>query len=253
MEIQVTKTLAVLVMLGASLVTGCGGDEGQKSTAGSKTPESSTSSPAAEPDPVDQAIAESALLTLGDFPAGWEAKPADEDDAEDDESQHRIADCLGVAYEDFYDGDSGASADSKDFANENDDEIFNSVSVGADESRMKARFAIAATEKYRECTLEELRTVMKEAAAEEGDFEVGEASLNEISFDKFGDESTAFRVTIPVEAEGMSLDVTLDLVLVRVGRAVTTVTAQSLLTSIDAAELSEYVKIATDRLASELA
>lgn len=249
---MITKWVAVLFVL-AVLLTGCGRED---EAADSSRPDEGGQSEAENdddvqaPSPADQAVAEAALLTLDDFPAGWEAQPADEDE-EDEETQRRIAECVGVAYEDLYQGDSSATADSQKFVSTDDSEVSNSVNVGADEDWAANAFEIASRPEFRECTIDETRKAIDEAAEEE-DLEVGELSLNEISFDDYGDDTLAFRLTIPLEVQGLSLEATGDFVLVRVGRALTTVTTFSTETPFDVETLSEFTRIATDRLTEEL-
>jgi hypothetical protein len=247
-----TRKLAAALCALAVLGVGCGDDD----EGGTGEPEQSAPADngpdghAHSPDPADLAIADASLLTLDDFPAGWEAQPA-EDDGDDRESQTRIAECVGVDYEDLYSGDSGASAESPTFVSGNDEEISSTVKVATDERWAANAFEIAAQPKFRECLLEETTTAVEEAAAGE-DFEFGDPSINEISFDDYGDGTLAFRLTIPVEAEGFSLEVTTDFILVRVGRAQTTVSAQSTGSPFDVAELSALMKVAADRLTQEL-
>lgn len=240
------RTVVPLSLLAAVLV-GCGGDDEGKASPDDRTSSAPSPTASATPDPAELAIAESAVLTLDDFPAGWQAKDADEQSEDDLRSRRRVAECVGVDYDDLYITTAEARVDSQDFVSEDDDELSNTVSVTTDEERAASSFAILAGEKYRACALDEVRTNMKELAEEE-DVEVGEASLNEISFDDYGDETTAFRVTLPIRAEGTSVEFYLDFVAVRVGRAATTVSVQSSYTAFDSAELSEYVRITTDRL-----
>ena len=240
------KSTAALAVL-AAMVTGCGGEDAKGAD---RKDERSSASAAPTPNATDAAIAQASLLTLSDFPAGWEAKAPDQDD-DDEDAQRRLADCVGVPFEDLDQRGHRSKAESKDFVSEDDDEISNSVAVITEQTRTTRAFAIVSSAKYRECALEELKSAMKDAFDDEG-YEITDISLNELSFDDFGDETSAFRVTATVEAEGMEIDVIVDYVFVRVGRAVTTITAQATFSPFDSAELSEYVQIAAERLAAEL-
>ncbi|MBO9522773.1 MAG: hypothetical protein J7518_14670 [Nocardioidaceae bacterium] len=235
------KAAAVLVVL-AALVSGCG-SEGPKSSGSGPT------TPVEKADPADVAIAKGSLLVLADLPSGWEATTLGDED-EDKKARHHIATCMGVAYEDLYAKSSEATAHSKTFESEDDDEISNNVVVTEDEARAKSIFALISSEKYRACALTEVKAGIKKNI--DDDVKLGTISLNEVSFDEYGDETTAFRVTANLETQGTSVEVALDYVAVRVGRAATTVTAQASFSPFGTDELSTYVKIATDRLTAQL-
>lgn len=205
-----------------------------------------------EPDPQDQRIAEAALLTLKDFPAGWEAvAPEDEDDER--AGQEKIAECVGVEYDDLYD-DTNAEATSPDFTNELEEELSVTVSVG-DEDRSERAFEIATRPEFRECLAEGMNDEIKanaEADSSKG-VEVGDVSVNELSFPSLGDESLAFRMTIPISASGLDLDAVIDFVGVRVGRAQTHLTSFGVGTQLSTDEFVRYARLAANRLESKLA
>lgn len=248
-EIDVTKFSAALLCL-AFAAAGCGGGSDTKTNSGTPSNSASTSSPTANPsNGADQAIAEGSVLVLGDFPSGWEAKAPDED--KDDAANHRIAKCMGVDYDELYGGTSG-DADSKDFENSDDESISNSVQVSPDDARAERAFALASTDKFPECLLSEAEDYIKKAAADKGDVKVGKLSFNQLSFNNFGDESIAYRLTIPMSTQGFDIDVIGDFVLVRVGRATTLISSQSFSSPLDISELSNFAKIATDRLVENL-
>src|SRR5262245_3057457 len=83
-----------------TLVAACGGDDDGDSSGGT-TEGTEAHGPADDPrseseQADDQAAAEAMLLTLADFPSGWEEVPADEEDDGNDELTADLADCLGV-------------------------------------------------------------------------------------------------------------------------------------------------------------
>lgn len=245
-----TKTFPVVLLSLALAVAGCGGGN---SNSESKKPSKSDSSsgPTATPstNPADQAIAEGSVLTLGDFRSGWEAKAADNDD--ESASDHRIAKCAGFDYDSYYGSNTG-DAYSKDFTSSDDETISNEVTIQADEALSTTNFATSRTEKFRGCFEAEAQRRIEDGAKGEKNFKVGKASLNELSFDHFGDESFAYRLTIPVTTEGTDVDVYGEYIVIRVGRAQTVVIAQSTFSPFDADELAKLAKAATDRLTAQL-
>lgn len=243
-----------LVLLGA-----CGGDDEGNDDA--DAPDTSSTAPGTpsesasptEVDPGDQAIAEAALLTLQDFPPGWEASPADEEDDDARENREFIATCMGVDYDDLY-NDSNAKADSPDFTSENDEELSVSVQVDSSEESMATAFELASRPEYRECVAEGLSDILEEQAEEaDEDVEIGELTLNELSAGSFGDDTVAFRATVPMEVQGFNLDVTMEFVVVRVGRAQTGLTTLGVGSNLSTEEFIGYVELAVKRLEDALA
>ena len=81
---------------------------------------------------------------------------------------------------------------------------------------------------------------------------VGDVTVNELSFARQGDESVAFRVTMPITSSGFSFDYVCDFVVVRIGRAQVVTTAFSLGGTVDAEELNNYVSLGVGRLQDAL-
>lgn len=243
------------------ILTACGGNDDDKDasavessdpTASSDEPEEETSP--SSPDPADLKIAEAALLTLADFPVGWEAVPAEDDD-QDVEGQEEIAECIGVDYDELYDG-SNAEAQSPAFTNEDDEDVSVEVTVDATEEEMAEAFAIAASPEFRECVTEAAGDAMEEAFADAEDegAEVGDITLNEVSLGSYGDETVAFRLTIPIEMEGFNLEATGDFAVVRVGRGMTFLDSTRFsFGSMTTEDFVGYVELAAQRLESALA
>lgn len=242
----------------AILLAGCGdgGDGGGGDATGADGAEQADQSPAeasdaAEVDPADQAIAEDALLTLQDFPAGWEAAPSDDDD--DREGREEIAACVGVEYEELY-GGTTAEASSPDFTSEHDEQVSVAVKVDPDESSMAHAFEIGARPEFRECMAENIAKAVDESLAESGeDAEIGDISINQMSFGSYGDETLAFRMTIPMTAQGFNIDVITEIAIVRIGRAQVNLTSFGVGSTISTSEFTEYVELAAARLEESLA
>jgi hypothetical protein len=245
-----SKIAAVLLAL-VFFLPSCGGDDGED-TSGETKENKSSESTTPEPDPADQAIAESSLLTLQDFPAGWEAEPAD-DDEDSSLDKDALAECVGVEYDELYD-DSAAEAESRTFISPQDEEIDHEVGIASDEEWTRSVFEITSGDKWRNCVAEQMQSSIADAVKKEDkDAKVGDVTVNEMGFESFGDETTAMRVTIPLEVNNFNIEASLDFVAVRVGRAMMIVTASSVGTGLSADELAEFVDIAVKRLDQELA
>ena len=210
------RTLAALAATTfAFALTGCGEDGPSREPA------------AADAD--NMPIAEASLLTLDDFPSGWEAVPTNEADEQDSEkSREAIAECMGVDYEALYSDGSGR-AQSPDFTSEYDEEVSVSVTVYDDVASAEEPFDLGSSAEFRDCSADVAGESIEEAADEAGeDAEIGDISLNEISFDDFGDETSAFRATIPISVQGFEVEALLDAVFVRVDRAIISISSSLL-------------------------
>lgn len=234
-------TLALFASLSLAL-SGCGGgDDG-------------SARETAAPNAANMPVAEASLLTLGDFPSGWEAVPADEADQQDtEESREAIVSCMGVEYEELYSDGSGR-ADSPDFTSEFDEVVSVSVTVYDEVADAEAPFELGASAEFRDCSADVAAESIQRAADESGeDAEIGDISLNEISFDKFGDSTSAFRATIPIAVSGFEVEAVIDAVFIRVDRAIIAISSSGVGSSISTDEFEGYVQIVTDRLSTELA
>jgi len=164
-----------------------------------------------EVDPADQKIAEESLLVLKDFPSGWEAADAEQEDDTDRQQKEKIAKCAGVDYGELY--DLGAKAQSQDFTSEYDETVSSTASLAADESTMKRAIEIGASAEFRKCSAEGVSDAAAANLKESGeDAKIGKVTVNELSFDSFGDEINAFRVTVPITVQGFEVEATADII-----------------------------------------
>lgn len=265
--LSTSRQLVVPLVTGLFFLTACGGNgdsgpddrdlsasaEANPSEGSSSEPATETASPAPTEPAVDveadKAVAEAALLTLQDFPAGWEAAPPDEGDEDDRSSREDIADCVGVDYDQLYD-EENVEANSPTFTAENDNEVEHKVSLAADEADMVEVFEIAGSAKFLECAGQSVKDAIADAAEDGVSF--GDVTVNQLSVGSFGDETLAYRVTVPVEAEGLSFDLKLETAIVRVGRGQVNITTTSLFSEVPTSELAGYVDVATKRLQETL-
>lgn len=244
------------------LLAGCGGDDGKanakpdQASSSSPTDSGTPTVPSSSPtiDPADQKIAESALLELSDFPIGWVSEPADKTDEDDEAGQRDIAKCMGVAFEDLY-PQTNAEAESPDFTSENDETVSAKVTIDPTDEVTINRFELTASEKFRQCSADGVVKGMKETFedAENEGATIGEVTLNNVSIGSYGDDTVAFRMTIPYAVQGFNAEVTGTFVIVRVGRAQTSVSDLQVSGGMSAGEFAEYVDKATKRLQGALA
>lgn len=253
--------LPTAVLLLAVALTGCGGNEDEKATGDdrpdtSATPDSPPSitddSTAASSDPspdvaADQAIVDASVLTLKDMPAGWTAQAPDDED-ENVEGKTKIAKCVGLDYDDLY-NDTNPSAESDEFTSPEEKEVSVEVGLSATEEWMTNAFEIFSSSKFRECVVSSLE---EDFESEDG-VEVGEISINEMSFNPIGDEVSAFRMTMPLSSDGFDFEVIGDYVVVRIGRGQVVLSTFSLGSPLSVEEAEGFARLSVDRLAKGLA
>jgi hypothetical protein len=161
----------------------------------------------------DEEAAEAMLPTLADLPPGWEESATPEEDVEDEELNAEFAACLGV---DLSELDPINPDATRDFTSADDEEIRVGVAFTPSPAVAHRAFEILNDDAVPRCFGEAVRATSAEGLPE--GVEVGDATFNRLSFAPLGDESLAFRLTLPMSAEGFDVDLFFDWVFVRVGR-----------------------------------
>ena len=246
-RITVRRALLVvaLVLLGA-----CSDSDDSDDDAG-REETTTTDSEGNTGDPEHQAIADAAVLTLDDMPTGWEAAPPEDEEqqeAEEDDADQAMADCLDIDVSELQ-GDS-PTADSR-FVNSDDEQVSSEVTVAASETEVQAGIDRIRDEAGQSCFLEVIQYIAQDSFASDGDIEVGEATFNELSFEDLGDDSIAFRLTVPISSQGIDVDLYVDYVLVRKGRAGVQTSFHTVFTPFDAAQALELTETVVDRIPTD--
>jgi hypothetical protein len=199
-------------------------------------------------EPQAQERAESILLTLTDFPDGWRAEGATEDDEESDEA---FAECIGADYSAFtMIGD----AESDDFAMgetavaSSDAQVFENEQMAAD---AVAEFAEGLGNEAADTCMSEML-----GGFEDEDVEITGAGVSELSFTPPPgvDDANAWQVVVTVEgkagsqAEGLSVAAYADLVQLRIGVETAEVTTTDIQTPFDPELRDELVAAVAARM-----
>ena len=224
-------------------------------TAAASTPP--TSSGTTEVEGPDQEAAEAALLTLADFPAGWTEEPEEDGNDLGAESRRRVTECVGGEGEELLDL-GGALAESGNFRGPDNEVVEESVAV-VDEAVAEdfmARFGAAGVE---ECFADSMQQTMDEfvsdppdpSATFPPDATIGTVTAERLEVAPAGDELVAYRIVIPLSTQGITVDIVLDAVLVRSGRAVAAVSFQSVVSPFPSEDVEHYVDLAVERLPSK--
>lgn len=161
---------------------------------------------AAAPRDSDTRSAKRSLLTLRDFPKGWE------------QSKKLDITVVCPAYTQARRDASGAGS-SPQFAKGYFLEAASSVYRYADEATAKRAFRAIASRETQQCYADETTKTLKDGGASE----VRKVRVRQLTLQRLGDERAGTRFVFPVTAAGVSLDVTVDLTYVRSGRALSLV------------------------------
>lgn len=236
-SVPLTALLVVAVLLG-----GCeGADEGDAGDAADARTEARFRA--------DQAVAEDARLRASDLGDEWEANPAT--DRELPESQQAIAGCVGEDPDVLYPDDQPRAL-SPTFVSPDDRELSSQVDIAATVEVADVRFGHLTSPKAIDCIGAELQRYLEEGDAFEGqDVEIGEVQVRRLDVDGVGSESTGFRVSVPLAAEGNEVEVHLDYAVARVGRALVSVRASSLVDPFPTDVLGGLTDVVVDRIDEE--
>jgi hypothetical protein len=173
-----------------------------------------------------RALGSRALLRLSDFPTGWKAEPKEKNQPAQPQLLKSVANCLHVSAS-LLGNSNPATVESPDFSEANGASIENSVtflpSVAVAKERLGVfeqtqtpsclRMAVTAMVNYK------LQHPSKPSEKLPAGVTVGATTLARISFPTFGEQLVAFRITLPIMGDGISIKVYLDGVFLREGRA----------------------------------
>jgi hypothetical protein len=195
-----------------------------------------------------QEHAEAAVLQLSDFPDGWRATAAEEEDeAGDDE----FRECIGADYSAFT---ITGEASSDDFSmGESAEASSQSAVFDSEDAAAEAFEAFSAgmeSESMNEC----MQKFIEEGAETDVEVEIGDVELGELSFTPpaESDDAHAWQLAIPFEitsgaGAGLSPTVYLDMVALRERNTIALVQAIDVLTPFDSELRDQLVAAVADR------
>jgi hypothetical protein len=255
--------LAAAVLVSSLIIAACDSEDDSSDTpAGAEAATTEAESDAATPiEPAateaaptqdieaDTAVAQAALLTLADFPPGWSETPSDNED-DNPEAERALAECAGVDGDKLVDTE--AEAETGRFSDP-DGETFIDQTVGlmASEDEAAAALPDVTSTDVLTCFSDVYNDLFADSL-DDGDLpddtEFGEISVARLNVTPVGDETAALRVAVPVSVSGITVDVTVDLVVTRVGRSLSGLSFQSTFNPIDIGILDDYNALAASRL-----
>jgi hypothetical protein len=204
----------------------------------------------------DKAAAEAASLRLSDFPAGWTSSPQDKSpnypnlDAE-------VAKCLGVSVQEL--NHSGpADVDSPDFSDSDNNTVSSSVGYAPNVAKAEQEFSVISGPNVPSCLTPAVQKLVSYAIAHPSDpsntlppgATIGASTVAQMSFPAFGDQSIAYRVTIPVNVKGLTVSLYLDIISATKGRAGAELDFEGVGTPIASDQEEHYVGLVVGRMAN---
>jgi hypothetical protein len=211
-------------------VCACGGGDDDAESGGSNGASS------VEVDAAAQERAEAVLLQLSDFPTGWRASAAEE---EDESGAEKLRECIGVDYSQLT---RTGEADSQDFAQGESAEVSSSATVFADEGQAEAWWDEytrgMSANGAEDCFQETIEDSFSESG--QSGVKVGEVDVGQLSFTPPAgvDDASAWQVVVPVEitsgaGEGLSPNAYIEFVVLREGDTAAVVQTSDVLTEFE--------------------
>jgi hypothetical protein len=251
--------LGALVVVGLASLAACGGSSSSPSV--STVAPGGTTAPTGSTVPsqdiaADKAAAEAASLKLSDFPTGWTSTPQS-DTSGYPNVDAEIAKCLGVSEEEL-NHKGPAHVDSPDFSDANNNTVSSSVGYAPSVPQAQHEFAIISSPKVPAClgpAVEKLVTYAANHPSNASDTlpagtTFGTPTVAPMSFPTFGDESVAYRVTIPVNTKSLTVSFYLDTVTARKGRAGAGLDFEGVGTPFPSDQEEHYTTLVVDRMAN---
>jgi hypothetical protein len=251
------QLIGSMVSIGLLVVSGCGGSSTPKTATGA-TSEATTSATTMPPQDVtaDKAAALSAALKLSDLPTGWTGVPHTNSPSSPSVDT-ALAACLGVPVERL-NKNGPADVDSPDFSDANNNSISNSLGYTPSAAAAQSELATFQDPKVPGCLATALTAYVKDQAAHPANpsdtlppgVSFGAATVAQESFPTIGDQSIAYRVTVPVSAQGQSITVYVDLVVAIKGRAGVEMDFTSLSTPFPSDQEASLITLVVGRLSN---
>jgi len=233
----------VLVVAGASLLLAACGGSGSTSAGSSTTTSSgssaSTGTSGASNRAADKAASSAAVLKLSDFPSGWTSTPRSSNTSVPAVDK-QLAQCLHVSVS-LLDSSDPSNVDSPDFNGPNNATVDDSVSFAANQGQAQQAFTVLSEPQAPQCLSTALNSYVQYSIAHPTSSSdtlpagttFGQVTAASLSFPTIGDKSVAYRVTIPVTAEGQQIAIYVDFIVSGKGRAGSILTGESVNTTPD--------------------
>lgn len=204
----------------------------------------------------EEAFAEAELLTLSDMPLGWTEDPVDGDDTPNDEvaaARRDFVGCVGTDGDKMFDFARTVAATGT-FTSPDSATVVHTIAID-DDATVDQFMSSFSAEGVETCLADNIGPVLAAGMANPDpadplpdDLTFGDATVERLDVAQAGDETFAYRITMPLTLDGVDVKLFVDLVATRVGNAVSGIEAQSGITPFDSNQLDSLIEAAANRL-----
>ncbi len=228
---RLIRTASGVLVLSLTMASCSSGGKSATSTslpsgASSSIPTTSTTTQPSQNVAADKALSHAASLKLSDFPTGWTSQPNNPNPNVPNVDQS-LASCLHTSAS-LFNRNSPTQVQSPDFSDSNGDTVNSQVTYSASASIAEPGLALLQSPRMPSCLQTAVSTLISYALAHPSNpsdsvpsgVSVGQTTVDQMSFPTLGDQTIAYRVTVPVSAASLNIDAYVDGVWIRKGRAV---------------------------------
>jgi hypothetical protein len=238
----------VVVLLPAVIVAGCGGGSSTQTSKSTTTQNSQAQITA------DRSIASKALLLLSDFPAGWTQTPRE--GGSQPQLAAEVAACLHVSAS-LLEEAKPTEVESPQFQEVHDNSVENSATVLPTNAAATEYVKVFKEAQAPSCLATAVTKLLaadeqKESGKLPAGSSFGAASVEPLSFPAEGDQSVAYRISLPFKTTSVTVTFYLDAILAQAGRGYTSLTFTGVGAPIDATMEESLVKLTVERLSQAL-
>jgi hypothetical protein len=164
------------------------------------------------------------VLRINDFPTGWSTSPDDSDNSDSKKQDAELAHCLNVPLGEISGpaGKDEAEVDTPDFnapgGNPSTSEDV-SISTTHEETQEMNVLSQSSASGCLSTYLNELLKMELSSDKSTKGVTVGHLTVGNVSFPTLGDQTVAFRASVPISGEGISISVYVDPIFMRLGNA----------------------------------
>jgi hypothetical protein len=203
----------------------------------------------------DKSLAVAANLRLSDFPAGWTSTPQSSTTTGPHGLVAQLLSCLHTNLS-VLNTNSPTRASSSDFSDSSGDTVSSSVNYLTATSDAQAEMSVLTSAQFPSCFATAVNDVLNYEVNNPSStgttlpagVTLGHASFNQMSFPSYGDQTVAYRSTIPISYDGLNPSVYADFVITRKGRALAALLFESTVTPPDSSLEEQLTGIVVGRL-----
>jgi hypothetical protein len=246
-------TLLVTVM---ALAQGCGGSSKTSSHAAASTTPGSTSTTAKPQSSAevarDRALGAAGLLRAADFPSNWVATArAKKSHSDEPHLQQEAAQCLHIPASQLGEHEP-QEVESPKFRGPRGESASNSVTVRPSAAAAAKSLSILENPRTPACLAailgKLLSAELRRHSTKTPGVTVGSPSVERRQFVPIGDQTVAYRITIPIQTAVLKVAAYLDVIAVRAGRADTSFSFEGTLRPVAAGAETQLISAAIGRL-----